>query len=425
MTKKWVDWNENELINESKADFVYSTKFKLLIFSFFIIFFLLINLRIIEVLSLADGKVIPQGRIKYVQHLEGGIVEEILVKEGEKVETNQPLVILSKERATSDFEEISTRLRSIDLSILRINSEKKGKRLLILTDNKDKYDPEQIKFERELLKSRLDSIDSERKSKKSSIEKANNNLKNLKKRLNIVKEQESISQKLLEAEATNRLRHLELLRELSDVEAKIDEQKSIITISKTDLDKVNNNYNEQLNKELSDLKKERIELNKRIRKFSDSLKRTVLKSPVSGTVKLISVNSKGAIVTPGVTVAEIVPEDEKLIIEANLPLSEIGYISVGLDAKIRLNTPEGSRFKPISGKVVFVSADRTSTKNEQEDFYLVKIETNETSFIKQNESFKLYSGVPVVIGVITGKRSFFDYFLTPFRSGFSFAFSER
>ena len=177
MTKKWVNWNENELINESNADFVYSTKFKLLIFSFLIIFFLLINLRIIEVLSLADGKVIPQGRIKYVQHLEGGIVEEILVKEGEKVETNQPLVILSKERATSDFEEISTRLRSIDLSILRINSEKKGKRLLILTDNKDKYDPEQIKFEQELLKSRLDSIDSERKSKKSSIEKANNNLK--------------------------------------------------------------------------------------------------------------------------------------------------------------------------------------------------------------------------------------------------------
>ena len=425
MTKKWVDWNENELINESNADFVYSTKFKLLIFSFLIIFFLLINLRIIEVLSLADGKVIPQGRIKYVQHLEGGIVEEILVNEGEKVEINQPLVILSKERATSDFEEINTRLRSIDLSILRINAEKKGKRLLILADDKNKYDSEQIKFEQELLKSRLDSIDSERKSKKSSIEKANNNLKNLKKRLNIVKEQESISQKLLEAEATNRLRHLELLRQLSDVEAKIDEQKSIITISKTDLDKVNNNYTEQLNKELSDLKKERIELNKRIRKFSDSLKRTVLKSPVSGTVKLISVNSKGAIVTPGVTVAEIVPEDEKLIIEANLPLSEIGYISVGLDAKIRLNTPEGSRFKPISGRVVFVSADRTSTKNEEEDFYLVKIETNETSFTKQNESFRLYSGVPVVVGVITGKRSFIDYFLTPFKSGFSFAFSER
>ena len=65
----------------------------------------------------------------------------------------------------------------------------------------------------------------------------------------------------------------------------------------------------------------------------------------------------------------------------------------------------------INGKVVFVSADRTSTKNEEEDYYLVKIETNETSFTKQNENFRLYSGVPVVVGVITGKRSFIDYFL--------------
>ena len=209
---------------------------------------------------------------------------------------------------------------------------------------------------------------------------------------------------MLEAEATNRLRHLELLRELSDVEAKIDEQRSIIAITKTELDKVNNNYKEQLNSELSELQKEKTELNKRIGKYSDSLRRTVLKSPVSGVVKLISVNSKGAIVSPGVTVAEIVPEDEKLIIEANLPLSEIGYISVGLNAKIRLNTPEGSRFRPIDGKVIFVGADRVSSKKDKEDYYLVKIETNETSFSKQDERFKLYSGVPVIVGVITGKK---------------------
>ena len=148
--------------------------------------------------------------------------------------------------------------------------------------------------------------------------------------------------------------------------------------------------------------------------------------PLAGIIKLISVNSKGAIVAPGVTVAEIVPEDEKLIIEARLPLSEIGYISVGLEAKIKLNTPEGSRFRPLSGIVTFVGADKVSNSNvENEDYYLVKIETNENSFMKQNESFKLYSGVPVIIGIITGKRSFVEYFVSPFKSKFSFALSER
>ena len=425
MSKNWVNWKGLNEENIVKNDFSSSKKFKVLIFSFFIIFIFLINLKVIEVLSLADGKVIPQGRIKYVQHLEGGIVEDILIKEGSKVELNQPLVVLSKERASSDFEEINTRLNSIDLSIIRINSEKQGLNTLKLPSNKKNlFENDQLVFENELLLSRQNAINSERKSKRSSIEKAKKNLKNLKKRLKIVKEQESISEKLLEAEATNRLRHLELLRELSDVEAKIDEQESIISLSKTDLDKVNNNYSEQLNKELSGLKKEKAELKKRIGKYTDSLNRTVLKSPVSGIIKSISVNSKGAIVAPGVTVVEIVPEDEKLIIEANLPLSEIGYIKPGLDAKIKLNTPEGSRFRPINGIVTFVGADRISV-NDDEDYYLVKIETNETSFVKETEKFKLFSGVPVVVGIITGKRSFVDYFVTPFKSKLSFALSER
>lgn len=425
MTNDWRDWKpkSNEKVDDEK---LIGNKF--IYFSiFFILIIIVSNLKIIEVLSLADGKIIPQGRIKFVQHLEGGIVEEILIKEGQKVETSQPLVILSKEKASSEFEEINSRLKSINLSILRVNSEKEKRNDIIIPDQmKNLFDNDLIKFENELLKSRKKAIDSERKSKVSNIDKSKQNLINLKKRLKIVKEQESISEKLLKAEATNRLRHLELLRELSDVESKIDEQKSLILFNENELEKVNNNYDEQLNQELSTLKKEKEELNKRIQKYSDSLNRTVLKSPVTGIVKLISVNSKGAIVAPGVTVVEIVPDNEKLIVEAKLPLSEIGYISSGLDAKIRLNTPEGSRFRALEGKVVFVGADRISISDKNEEsYYLVKIETKETSFSKKDENFELFSGVPVIVGIITGKRSFVDYFITPFKNKVSFALSER
>ena len=425
MTNDWRDWkpNVNEKVDEEKLigrKFIYFS-------IFFILVIIISNLKIIQVLSLADGKIIPQGRIKFVQHLEGGIVEEILIKEGQKVETSQPLVILSKEKASSEFEEINSRLKSINLSILRVNSEKEKLNKIIIPDRmKNLFDNDLIKFENELLKSRKKAIDSERKSKVSNIDKSKQNLINLKKRLKIVKEQESISEKLLKAEATNRLRHLELLRELSDVESKIDEQKSLILFNENELEKVNNNYDEQLNQELSALKKEKEELNKRIQKYSDSLNRTVLKSPVTGIVKLISVNSKGAIVAPGVTVVEIVPDNEKLIVEAKLPLSDIGYISNGLDAKIRLNTPEGSRFRALEGEVVFVGADRISISDKNEEsYYLVKIETKETSFSKKDENFELFSGVPVIVGIITGKRSFIDYFLTPFKNKVSFALSER
>ncbi len=423
MTKKWVKWNLFK--NDEKPKNVISKRLKVSLILFTLIFLLLVNLKIIEVLSLADGKIIPQGRIKYVQHLEGGIVEEILISEGEKVEINQPLVILSKEKASSEFEEINARLKSIDLSILRVNSEINSNNSIEIPENQNNlFDEELVKSENELFQSRRKAINSEIKSKKASIDKANKNLKNLKKRLKIVKEQEDISQKLLEVEATNRLKHLEILRERQEVEGSIDEQQSIIDLSKNDLEKVQNNYIEELNIELSQYRKEKEELNKRIQKYSDSLNRTVLKSPVSGTVKLVSVNSKGAIVAPGVTVVEIVPENEKLIIEAKLPLSEIGYVKKNLEAKIRLNTPEGSRFRSIKGKVVFVGADRISSKDE-EGFYLVKVETSENSFARKNEEYRLLSGVPVMVGIITGKRSFMDYFLTPFITGASFALSER
>ena len=423
MTEKWVKWNLFK--NDEKPKNVISKRLKVSLILFSLIFLLLVNLKIIEVLSLADGKIIPQGRIKYVQHLEGGIVEEILISEGEKVEINQPLVVLSKEKASSEFEEINSRLKSIDLSILRVNSEISSNNSIEIPENENNlFDEELVKSENELFQSRRKAINSEIKSKKASIDKANKNLKNLKKRLTIVKEQEDISQKLLEVEATNRLKHLEILRERQEVEGSIDEQQSIIDLSKNDLEKVQNNYIEELNIELSQYRKEKEELNKRIQKYSDSLNRTVLKSPVSGTVKLVSVNSKGAIVAPGVTVVEIVPENEKLIIEAKLPLSEIGYVKKNLEAKIRLNTPEGSRFRSIKGKVVFVGADRISSKDE-EGFYLVKVETSENSFARKNEEYKLLSGVPVMVGIITGKRSFMDYFLTPFITGASFALSER
>ena len=423
MTEKWVKWNLFK--NDEKPKNVISKRLKVTLILFSLIFFLLVNLKIIEVLSLADGKIIPQGRIKYVQHLEGGIVEEILISEGEKVEINQPLVVLSKEKASSEFEEINSRLKSIDLSILRVNSEINSNNSIEIPENiNNLFDEELVKSENELFQSRRKAINSEIKSKKASIDKANKNLKNLKKRLKIVKEQEDISQKLLEVEATNRLKHLEILRERQEVEGSIDEQQSIIDLSKNDLEKVKNNYIEELNIELSQYRKEKEELNKRIQKYSDSLDRTILKSPVSGTVKLVSVNSKGAIVAPGVTVVEIVPENEKLIIEAKLPLSEIGYVKKNLEAKIRLNTPEGSRFRSIKGNVVFVGADRISSKDE-EGFYLVKVETSANSFARKNEEYKLLSGVPVMVGIITGKRSFMDYFLTPFITGASFALSER
>ena len=411
--KNWFHWDypstPNRKINQQ---IIISANRKILIFSitFLIIFCCLISIKFIEIVSLADGKAIPQGRIKYVQHLEGGIVDQILVKEGDKVNKLQPLIILSKEKASSEFEEINTRLNTIDISILRLVSSKKGLEKINFGENINRFTEEQQNLENALLKSTIKKFQSE----KETIKK---NVINLAKRLELIKEQIKISDELLKVEATNRFKHLELLRQLSSVEGQIDEQKNKVL-------SIESNFTDEINNQLSELNKEKEELNKRITKFSDNLNRTVLKSPVAGIIKMISVNSKGSIVAPGVTVVEIVPDNEKLIIEAKLPPSEIGYVFKGLDAKIRLNSPDGSRFKPIDGRVTYVGADRINEKDEN-SYFLVKIETDENFFLKNNEKYKLFSGVPVIVGIITGKRNFFDYFISPIKSKISFALSER
>ena len=156
---EWLKWNFKELSSNETNNSIITKKFKIFIILFIIILLTIINLRIIEVMSIADGKIIPQGRIKYVQHLEGGIVEEILIKEGGKVKVSQPLVILSKEKASSEFEEINTRLKSLDLSILRVNSEKKSlSEINFPNNNKSNFDKDSIRFENELLKSRKNRL---------------------------------------------------------------------------------------------------------------------------------------------------------------------------------------------------------------------------------------------------------------------------
>ena len=127
---------------------------------------------------------------------------------------------MSKAKASSDYEEINTRLNSIDLSILRIQAEKKSLKSIPDNYRNKNFDSDLIQFENELLLSRRKSIESEKKTMRK-------NITNLKKRYKLVKEQTTISEKLLKAEATNKFKHLELLRELSNIEGQLDEHNEL------------------------------------------------------------------------------------------------------------------------------------------------------------------------------------------------------
>ena len=170
--ENWFNWNYPDTPDHKiNRQTLITTNRKIIIFSilFIIIFCCLISIKFIEIVSLADGKAIPQGRIKYVQHLEGGIVDQILIKEGDKVNKLQPLIILSKEKASSEFEEINTRLNTIDISILRLVSSKKSLEKINFGKNMNKFTLEQRNLENALLKSTIKKFQSEKEIIKKNI----------------------------------------------------------------------------------------------------------------------------------------------------------------------------------------------------------------------------------------------------------------
>lgn len=158
--------------------------------------------------------------------------------------------------------------------------------------------------------------------------------------------------------------------------------------------------------------------------MADTLGRAVLRAPVDGVVKRLHLATEGGVVQPGQTVAEIVPIEDRLIIEAQLAPQEIGYVSEGQEATLRLASADGGRFGAITGVVDFVSPD-TIEDTENGAFYKVRITTNETAFTHGSAVYTLVPGVEVMCAILTGERSVLDYLLAPFLASARDALRER
>ena len=172
----------------------------------------------------------------------------------------------------------------------------------------------------------------------------------------------------------------------------------------------------ELEKEESVLTGDIERMEKIIEKLKYQSKGTIVLSPANGTIKEMHVFNKGAVVSPGTLIATIVPNDDALWIVAYVKLSDIGYIEVGQEAKLRLTS--NSRFKPIKGTVVKISPDAVN------DFYEIKVAITVYEFTNGTLTYKITPGVPLAVNIIIGERSILDYLLSPFGVYFRTAMRE-
>ncbi|HAS89341.1 MAG TPA: HlyD family type I secretion periplasmic adaptor subunit [Desulfovibrio sp.] len=392
----------------------------------------------LDIVSQAEGEVIPSSRVRPVQHLEGGIIRKINVREGESVAKGQELIVLEATASDSTVDELEVRVTSLRVNIARLEAEDKG--LDAPGYPQDIYEkfPALIERSLKLFQTRKARVESDLTSEQEKIKQREQDIRQITSRqrnsrnsLKLLREQIEISAGLLEDGLTSRYKHLGFLKEESKLKSSIEEDsaklakaRSALAQAKADIGEIRNSYLASVREDLQESRREFDELSQRLRKFEDNLNRTIIRSPVDGVIKTLYVVSTGEVVKSGMTIMDIVPAGDKLVIEARLPISDIGYVKDGQKAVVKLASGDASRFGNIDGKVVNISPDADSTERGL-TFYRVRIETEKDFFEHDGNYYRLFPGIRVIAGIHIGTRSVMEYLLEPFMGSMSYAMRER
>lgn len=392
----------------------------------------------LDIAAHAPGKVVPAGQVKRIQHLEGGIVRSIFVKEGEHVQAGQPLVELESTATQADLQEIQTRIATLKINAARLQALLDGAPRMAAAPELQSAYPGQWQSAEELFashQSRLRNAIAEQdlkiRQRQAEIEEMRSRLSHTSSRHKLLSNQVSINEQLLSQGLVNDYEHLELRKEEQTLRGQIAETRATLSRvvaglaqEKVALDSLKSGEDEQLRKELSDTTRELAEFGERVRKFADSRARTTIRAPIDGVVMTLYVVTTGGVVAPGGTVLTMVPGGDRLVVEARLPVGEVGFLRQGQPVRLQLVSAAGRGFQPLNGTVAHISPDSV-VEAEQEPFYLVRIAPGGDSFASGDSRYPLRPGVVVDASILTGSRSVLGYILDPFLSGLGNGLRER
>lgn len=392
----------------------------------------------LDIVSVADGQVVPSGKIKHIQHLEGGIIRTINISEGDAVKKGQPLVELEQLHSGASLEEIQIRMDALSIDMIRLNALINQKNRMVIPAALARKHPKLAQDAKTLFSARKNSLKNKKEKltqivnqKQQRIKTIESRLDNKQQRLPLLEEQLALSEELLKDNLTTRYKHLEILRNFKQIEGDIKNDKSdlieaahALEETQASLKEIIFAFREETVENLKSAQQEFNEFSVRLKKFEDSLKRTVIRSPINGIIKKLYLVTRGGVLKPGDTIADIVPSEESLIIEAHLSISDIGYVRMDQPALLQLTSSDARKYDKLPGKVISISPD-TFTDETGRTFYNVLIESERNFFQSGDQKYRLYPGMVLLAYIHIGKRTVLDYIIDPFMNTLSFSMQER
>ena len=391
----------------------------------------------LDEVAIAIGEVVPQDQLKVVQHLEGGVVEEILVREGDPVQAGDLLVRLKLGASAVNMSEIEAAIDGFQLTRMRLEAEAQRR--------EPEFDAEMVARRSDLAESelaiyeaRLDelarrtAVTKERiRQRRLEYDELIAHRDALQRDFGLGQERLQMSSELVEEGLTPRMEHVSLQAEISKMEGELDVMKAslprasaAIKEAEAELAEEREAYTRRAIEELGEVRRRINTLAETLNTASDQDKRTDVRAPIDGVVKTLRFNTIGGVVQPGEAILDIVPKSDQLVVRAKLDPKDRGYVIEGLPARVKVSTFDYARYGDLDGKVELIAASTDMTQDGV-PYYNVVVRTEKTYLGDEAGQYEIQPGMQATVDIHTGKRTVMDFLIRPVLKLRHEAFRER
>jgi adhesin transport system membrane fusion protein len=389
----------------------------------------------------ADGQVIPSSQVQIVQNLEGGIVQEILVREGDIVDKDQILLRIDDTRFASSYQEGRVKYLSLLAQVARLTAETEGKPLEVPPEV-EKEAPALAEDARRLYRTRqqelassVQILEQQRDQRQQELFEMQSRLGQLERSYALLNEELTRTAPLAAEGVISEVELLRLKRQVNEVRGDLDgirlrlpAARAALSESVGKIEDVRIKFRTEAQGQLNDAKAELSATVQNNTAALDRVTRTSVRSPVRGTIKRLKVTTVGGVVQPGMDLVEVVPLEDSLLVEAKVKPQDIAFLHPGQRAMVKLTAYDSTIYGALEATLEHISADSITQEDDkggERSFFLIRVRTLDRGYVKDGESLPIIPGMTATVDVLTGRKSVLHYLLRPINRARERALRER
>lgn len=393
----------------------------------------------IDEFTRSEGKIVPSGDIQVVQNLEGGILADLMVEEGQQVERGQPLLQIDDTMFAASFRERQLQINQLAVKAARLRAEANG---TAFDDELDKlarvYPQDIVNEERELymarnreMKTKLNALRQKVKQRQQELSSIKVEKESLVRSFDLQMKELELTRPLVKEGAVSRVELLRLERQTNDLQGSLEraqlaipQLESAYQEARRNVEGYEQGFGSEAHEELTAVTSELHRIEETNQALEDKVRRTIVRSPVKGTVKQLKVKTIGGVIQPGMDIVEIVPIEDSLLVDARVLPADIAFIHPGQNATVKFTAYDYSIHGGLGAEVVQISPD-TIQDEQGVSYYQVRLQTHGEYTGNDDEELPIIPGMIVHVDILTGKKTILDYILKPILKVRDLALRER